>query len=62
MKQYGINTNAIFAEKNKEFQVACEAAGIAPTKRQASKYRNKRGLAYRHRHLKEVRRGQDSIH
>ena len=40
------NTNAEFAETNNHFRHACDIAGIKPTKRQASKFRNgRRGLA-----------------
>lgn len=35
--------------KNKEFLWACKEAGIEPTKRQASKWNNKRGKAYNYR-------------
>lgn len=37
-------TNREFAEKDRNFQKACEAAGIPPTKRQASKYLRGIGL------------------
>lgn len=40
-------TNAEFAKSNKEFITACEAVDIPPTLRQASKFRNKRGKAYK---------------
>ncbi len=39
-------TNKEFAARNAEFRKACSNAGIEPTSRQASKYRNKCGLAY----------------
>jgi len=39
--------NRAFAETDKQFQRSCEKAGVSPTKRQASKYRRKVGLAYR---------------
>ena len=39
-------TNADFATTNKQFIKACEVARIPPTKRQASKFRSRRGLAY----------------
>jgi hypothetical protein len=39
-------TNAEFC-KDKTFAAACERAGIPATIRQASKYRNKKGAAYR---------------
>ena len=42
-------TNQKFAESNAEFIAACRKAGITPTKRQASKFRNKRGRAYAER-------------
>lgn len=52
-------TNAEFAKKDQVFRKACEIAnanlpkgqepGIEPTKRQASKWRNRRGMAYRFR-------------
>lgn len=32
--------------QNDQFKQACEQAGITPTKRQASKFKQKRGLAY----------------
>jgi hypothetical protein len=41
-------TNREFAEKDKEFRNLCENSGVKPTTRQASKFRNKRGLAYKH--------------
>jgi len=40
-------TNAHFAKTDKVFQQACESVEIKPTARQASKYRNKRGLAFK---------------
>jgi len=42
-------SNATFAETDQTFQVACEKAGIPPTRRQASKWRRKKGLAWTHR-------------
>ena len=39
--------NRAFAATDKQFQHACEKANVSPTKRQASKYRRKVGLAYR---------------
>lgn len=41
-------TNEKFAKENMEFQSACDKAGVKPTARQASKWRNKIGLAYLH--------------
>lgn len=38
--------NKMFAEKDMYFQKACQAAGVEITKRQASKFRNKKGSAY----------------
>jgi len=40
------DTNKNFT-KNQEFEKACEEAGIKPTKRQASKWRNEKGLAWK---------------
>lgn len=40
-------TNREFAQKNKEFIEICVNAGVEPTSRQASKYRNKKGLAFK---------------
>ena len=39
-------TNKEFAVQDAQFRKACEAAGVEPTARQASKYRNNQGLAY----------------
>ena len=39
-------TNREFAATNEEFREACERAGIAPTQRQASKFRLRDGKAY----------------
>lgn len=33
--------------KNETFQKACEKAEVEPSKRQASKFKNKKGLAYK---------------
>ncbi len=38
--------NEKFAKENNEFQSACDKAGVKPTTRQASKFRNKQGRAY----------------
>lgn len=43
--KYG-ESNKDFARNNVAFQAACAKANIAPTARQASKFRNKRGVAY----------------
>ena len=40
------NSNRNFAEFNKEFRLACDRAGVKPTKRQAAKWRQARGQAY----------------
>lgn len=39
-------TNKEFAEQNEEFKSACHKAGITPTARQASKFRNRHGAAW----------------
>ena len=43
-------TNLEFS-KNKLFKQACKAAGIEPTQRQASKFRNGKGLARKNANL-----------
>ncbi|MFA5025086.1 MAG: hypothetical protein WC503_01065 [Candidatus Shapirobacteria bacterium] len=40
-------TNKKFVEVDKAFISACEKVGIKPTSRQASKYRAKKGLAFK---------------
>ena len=40
-------SNKEFAAKNEAFRKACERAGVEPTSRQASKYQNKKGAAYK---------------
>jgi len=42
-------TNAEFANTDKVFREACEKADIKPTRRQASKWRRKVGLAWKAR-------------
>lgn len=39
-------TNREFASQDKTFKDACEGAKCDPTSRQASKFRNKKGMAY----------------
>ena len=41
--------NAEFALKDEKFRKACEKAGIEPTLRQASRWRNKKGLAWKNK-------------
>ena len=38
-------TNEQFAKTDEHFQTACEKAGVEPTSRQASKWRNGKGIA-----------------
>lgn len=45
-------TNVKFSKMDETFKVSCERAGIEPTRRQASKFRNKKGLAYKFRNEK----------
>lgn len=40
-------TNAEFAKSDSIFQKACEISGTPITRRQASKWRNNKGLAHR---------------
>ena len=39
--------NKVFALKDQGFKDACERAGVQPTSRQASKYRNGKGSAFK---------------
>jgi ribosomal protein S15P/S13E len=36
-----------FAANDKDFHEACKLANVDPTRRQASKFKNKKGLAYK---------------
>lgn len=40
-------TNAEFAKEDKRFIKCCEAVKVEPMTRQASKFRNRQGLAYK---------------
>lgn len=40
-------TNKKFAQEDKAFKKACEAVGARPTQRQASKFRNGKGAAFK---------------
>jgi hypothetical protein len=40
-------TNAEFAQKDKKFQNACRLVDLPVSTRQASKWRNKKGLAFK---------------
>ena len=40
-------TNTEFSKQDKAFLAACEQAGVTVTCRQASKFRNKKGTAFR---------------
>ena len=40
-------TNRKFAKEDEKFQKACMSVEIEPTTRQASKFRNKKGKAYK---------------
>jgi hypothetical protein len=44
-----ILTNAKFAASDELFRAACKLAAIEPTRRQASKWLNHRGLAWKFR-------------
>ena len=37
--------NATFSETDQDFQIHCQEAGVAPSKRQASKWRSGKGIA-----------------
>jgi len=49
--------NREFAAISKEFIKACEKAGVNPTKRQASKFRMRKGKAYQW-HINNPSRGE----
>jgi len=40
-------TNREFAKQDQTFKMCCEKAKVEPTVRQASKFRNRKGAAYR---------------
>lgn len=44
-----VMNNKTFSNTVKSFQVACEKAGIFPSKRQASKWRRKTGIAFNYK-------------
>lgn len=46
INEINLLTNKEFSVKIKTFQSNCEKANVEPTKRQASKWRNKKGLAF----------------
>lgn len=46
-------SNRKFSEANNEFIEACKAVDLKPGKRQASKWRNKKGLAWKRRFTSE---------
>lgn len=52
MKKAWEMTNKEFAGEIKAFGEGCRKSNIPPTKRQASKWRNKRGLAFKAMHTK----------
>lgn len=45
--QLSVKSNEMFALENSEFKQHCEQAGVQPTARQASKFRNGYGAAAR---------------
>lgn len=46
-KQATVKSNATFASTEGAFKAACQKAGVKPTARQASKWRNKCGAAWK---------------
>ena len=44
--------NVVFADTDAAFRTWCDTAKVKPTRRQASKYRMKKGSAYNARNLK----------
>ena len=53
MRTDGEKTNSEFAHEDTTFKIACEQAKVEPTTRQASKYRRKRGAAWKVRKVTE---------
>ena len=53
-------TNREFAATNEEFREACERAGIAPTQRQASKFRLRDGRAFQFRNGRTIDKEPDN--
>jgi hypothetical protein len=47
--------NNTFAATDSLFQKCCELAGIKPCGRQASKFRNQKGAAYKHRAIAKTK-------
>jgi len=41
--------NHVFAQTNEFFKICCQCAGVQPTPRQASKFRNNKGQAFAHK-------------
>jgi len=41
-------TNQDFSRTDRVFKMACELAGVEPTSRQASKFRNRKGTAIKY--------------
>jgi hypothetical protein len=56
-KKVDVVTNKKFAEQDEIFKKACDVAGIKPTKRQASKFRLGKGLAFESRNKQVVQNG-----
>ncbi len=53
-------TNDEFANTNRRFAECCINADVKGTRRQASKFRNKKGLAYKeHLRLKQLEKKDD---
>jgi hypothetical protein len=47
INEINLLTNKEFSVKIKTFQANCEKASVKPTRRQASKWRNKKGQAFK---------------
>lgn len=41
--------NKLFAVENEFFRICCSCANVEPTTRQASKFRNNKGMAFKHK-------------
>ena len=55
-----VSTNEKFAKESKLFNIACEIAGVSSTRRQASKFRMKKGQAYKWASVAKIELAKDA--
>jgi len=61
MKMWWGMTNRLFAEGSKALRLCCNKAGIPVTKRQASKFKRGKGLAFKYLHeISIIKNGHDT--